>query len=90
MTQQIDPVALTNATDITCESCGNYTFQPVFLFKRISALLSPDGREGIVPINTFCCVACGWVNKVFQPASGLVAQDYTPQQADPSQLTLDL
>lgn len=58
---------LTNAQDITCENCGNYTFQEVALMKRISALVSPTGKEAIVPIPTFACNACGFINKQFLP-----------------------
>lgn len=60
-------IDLTNAQDITCENCGNYTFQEVVLMKKISALVSPNGKEGIVPIPTFACNACGFINKQFLP-----------------------
>lgn len=58
---------LSLAEDIVCENCGNLTFQEVLLMKKVSALLSPNGKEGIVPIPTFSCVACGWVNEMFRP-----------------------
>ena len=58
---------LSTATDIICENCGNMTFQEVLLMKKVSALVSPNGKEGIVPIPTFSCVACGYVNKMFRP-----------------------
>lgn len=58
---------LTNAQDVTCDNCGNYTFQEVALMKKISALVSPTGKEAIVPIPTFACNACGFINKQFLP-----------------------
>ena len=58
---------LSQATDIVCENCGNLTFEEVMMMKKVSALVSPNGKEGIVPIPTFACVACGWVNKMFRP-----------------------
>ena len=58
---------LSQATDITCENCGNFTFEEVMMMKKVSALVSPNGKEGIVPIPTFACVACGYVNKMFRP-----------------------
>jgi uncharacterized Zn finger protein len=58
---------LSQATDIVCENCGNLTFEEVLLLKKVSALVSPNGKEGIVPIPTFSCVACGYVNKMFRP-----------------------
>ena len=58
---------LSQATDIVCENCGNLTFQEVLLMKKVSAIVSPNGKEGIVPIPTFSCVACGYVNEMFRP-----------------------
>jgi len=63
-------VDIAQADDVVCESCGNYTFSQVFLMKKVSALLSPNGREGIVPIPTFGCNACGFVNAQFLPVRG--------------------
>jgi hypothetical protein len=83
MTQQPD---LSMAEDIVCERCGNYTFQDVFLFKKVSALLSPTGKTGLVPIQTFACVACGNVNSMFMADTGAIATS----PSDPAQLSLDL
>jgi uncharacterized Zn finger protein len=58
---------LSNAQDIKCEDCGNYTFEEVVLMKQVSALVSPTGKEAIVPIPTFACNACGFINKQFLP-----------------------
>lgn len=69
MSQQQINVDLSNAQDIVCENCGNYTFEEVLLMKKLSALLSPTGKEAIVPIPTFACNACGFINKQFLPAA---------------------
>ena len=61
-------VDLSTADDITCDSCGNYTFLPVMLMKRLSAIISPTGEEAIVPVQVFSCNACGWLNKEFLPS----------------------
>lgn len=60
-------VDLSKAQDVTCDNCGNYTFQEVVLMKKVSALVSPTGKEGIVPIPVFACNACGNINKQFLP-----------------------
>jgi uncharacterized Zn finger protein len=60
-------VDLSKADDITCENCGNYTFNEVVLMKRLSALISPTGKEAVVPIPTFACNACGFINRRFLP-----------------------
>lgn len=70
---------LSLATDIVCESCGNLTFQEVLLMKKVSALVSPNGKEGIVPIPTFSCVACGYVNKMFRPVKPTGAEEPTEE-----------
>lgn len=75
--QQIN-VDLTNAQDIVCENCGNYTFNEVLLMKKLSALLSPTGKEAIIPIPTFACNACGFINRQFLPTS--MRGEETPEQ----------
>lgn len=60
-------VDLSKAPDVTCDNCGNYTFQEVVLMKKVSALVSPTGKDGIVPIPVFACNACGFINKQFLP-----------------------
>lgn len=69
MTKQQPPMNLdlSNAQDVVCDNCGNYTFTEVVLMKRISALVSPTGKEASVPIPTFSCNACGFINKQFLP-----------------------
>ena len=56
--------------DIVCESCGGKYFRQVHAFKRLSALISPSGKEQIVPIPVFRCDECGFINKEFRPVEG--------------------
>ena len=60
-------VDISKAEDVVCERCGNYTFEQVMLMKKVSALMSPTGKEAVVPIPTFACNACGHINKGFLP-----------------------
>tara|TARA_R110002012_G_scaffold305027_2_gene508893 strand:- start:1674 stop:1955 length:282 start_codon:yes stop_codon:yes gene_type:complete len=53
--------------DIACENCGCKYFRQVNSFKRISALVSPTGKEQIVPVPTFRCDECGFINEEFRP-----------------------
>jgi len=53
--------------DIICEKCGNPTFVPASLFKRLPASISPSGQATIVPLQVFECSACRWVNEEFLP-----------------------
>ena len=59
---------LAQAESIACEHCANQTFVTVMMMKRISPIISPTGKEAIVPIQTFACNACGFVNEAFSPA----------------------
>ena len=60
-------VDLSNALDIVCEECGCKTFKEVAFIKKVSALVSPTGKEAVVPVGTFACSACGHVNNEFDP-----------------------
>jgi uncharacterized Zn finger protein len=87
MSQQIN-VDLSKADDITCENCGNYTFQEVALMKRLSAIMSPTGKEAIVPVPTFACNACGYINKRFLPVT-FNNQEEASEQPTESKLKLE-
>lgn len=67
-------VDLSNALDVSCEECGNFTFREVAFIKRVSALVSPTGKEAVVPVGTFACSQCGHVNKEFDPFRQPVAK----------------
>ena len=67
-TAPISASQLAQAESVTCESCSNHTFVTVMMMKRISPIISPTGKEAVVPIQTFACNACGFVNKEFLPA----------------------
>ena len=64
MNQNIN-IDLGNIDNIKCEECENETFVPAFVIKQISALMSPTGKETIVPVQLFQCAKCGHVNKKF-------------------------
>ena len=56
---------LEDMTDIVCENCGCRYFNQVHAFKRVSALLSPTGKEQIAPVPSFRCSDCGHINEEF-------------------------
>ena len=63
----VDPSSL---KDIKCENCGCKFFRQVHAFKRVSALVSPTGKEQIVPVPTFRCDECGFINEDFRIEPG--------------------
>ena len=66
--QQID---LSKATPMKCEKCENPTFKQSLMLHKLSALLSPNGQETIVPAAVFACEKCGHVNSDFTQKSSL-------------------
>ena len=48
---------------IVCDECGNASFIQAFFLKKVSALVSPTGKEAIVPIQVFSCGNCGAIPK---------------------------
>ena len=71
MPKQQVKVDLTQAETIKCEKCENPFFINATILKRISALLSPSGQEGIVPIEVYSCGNCGEVPKSMLVGSGI-------------------
>ena len=64
-------VDLSKADTIKCDDCGNYLFITSYVIKRVSAILSPTGQEGLVPIQVYSCGNCGQVPKSLLEGSGL-------------------
>jgi len=60
---------LSKATDFECSNCSCRYFETVFAFKKMSALVSPTGQESMIPIQTFRCTECGFIEKEFLPKS---------------------
>jgi len=60
-------VDMSQTTAEVCESCENDTFTQVYQMRRLSALLSPAGKESMIPIQVFACVKCNHINKGFLP-----------------------
>ena len=64
--KELEPKMPTDMKDLVCEKCGGRYFRQVQGFKIISALQSPTGKEQIMPIPTFRCDDCGYINKEFR------------------------
>ena len=48
---------------IVRENCGNASFIQAFFLKKVSALVSPTGKEAIIPMQVFSCGNCGAIPK---------------------------
>ena len=61
---QIDIASLET---LYCENCKAKVFAEGMLIKRVSALLTGTGKEGLIPIPAFYCVTCGTVVERYLP-----------------------
>ena len=61
---QINPNDL---EDIVCDKCGSQCFEQTYLFKKLSAVLSPNGQETMIPQQIYRCADCGHINDIFLP-----------------------
>jgi len=68
MQEQID---ISKTSAIKCEKCDNSTFKQSLLLRKLSALVSPNGQETLVPVQVFACEKCGNVNSEFSDISGI-------------------
>jgi len=59
-------VSLEKTTPIICESCGNDTFTQALFLRRVSPLLTGTGKQGVIPVPTFVCSACNYINEEFK------------------------
>tara|TARA_R110001592_G_C12900811_1_gene726604 strand:+ start:250 stop:495 length:246 start_codon:yes stop_codon:yes gene_type:complete len=60
-------IDVSDLTDLVCDHCGAKVFREAKMFKRLSALVSPTGKDQIVPIPVFRCDECGHINDEFLP-----------------------
>lgn len=58
MDQLSNPMMVLEAPNIVCE-CGCKTFVSVSVLKKLSALISPTGRQEIIDIPLYQCSRCG-------------------------------
>ena len=69
--QMQETIDFSKTTQIQCEACQGSTFKQTLLLRKMSALVSPNGQETIIPMQVFSCEKCGHVNKEFSDVSGI-------------------
>lgn len=65
--QQQVHVDMTQTTEVKCDECNSDRFEQVVKMRRLSAILSPTGKEALIPMPVFACKNCGHVNEEFLP-----------------------
>ena len=76
--QQVQ-VDLKQAETIKCSDCGNYLFITSFILKRLSALVSPNGQEALIPVQVYSCGNCGKVADGMLEGSGVEEESSFPR-----------
>lgn len=71
MSTSLPQSALDTALDLSCEKCGNKYFTEATMVKKVSALVSPTGKELLVPVPVLSCLDCKHVNDIFLPRTGI-------------------
>ena len=64
-------VDLKQADTIKCNECSNYLFITSFILKKLSAIVSPNGQEALIPVQVYSCGNCGKVAEGMLDIAGL-------------------
>ena len=43
---------------LACNNCSSEKFDQVFIIKKVSAIISPTGKQILLPIPVFECIKC--------------------------------
>ena len=63
--QQQMNIDISQTTEMKCDKCENNTFKQTMMLRKVSAIVSPNGQETIIPVGVFACETCGHVNEEF-------------------------
>ena len=58
-------IDISQTSEMKCDKCENNTFKQTMMLRKVSAIVSPNGRETIIPMAVFACEKCGHVNEEF-------------------------
>lgn len=83
MNPKIAPMKITeetvrNAKFTECD-CGGVMFTEKMMFKKISALLSPTGKDEYFPMEVIVCDKCGKVPTIFNPGN-FIPKEYLAEK----------
>lgn len=60
-------VSYDQTDSIKCEKCEGEVFIPAFLLRKVSALVSPTGKDTVLPVQLFACANCNHINEDMLP-----------------------
>jgi len=56
-------ISMADTEAFTCDDCSNAVFIPAVFLRRLSPLMSPTGKEAMIPVQVYSCGNCGKVPK---------------------------
>ena len=72
MAENLDNIGMMNAAkaiykspNVVCPKCGSKVFHEALVLKKVSAIVSPTGREELYPIPVYVCDKCGAIPEEF-------------------------
>ena len=68
-------VDLKQADTIKCKDCNNYLFITSFILKKLSAIVSPNGQEALIPVQVYSCGNCGKVADGMLDGAGIEEEE---------------
>jgi hypothetical protein len=74
MNQQQPQVDLKQTTAVRCK-CDHEYFSQSFMMRRVSSILTGNGKPGFVPIPVFTCNSCGTVIPEMLPPELKMVED---------------
>ena len=58
-------IDMSQTSEMKCDKCENNTFKQTMMLRKVSAIVSPNGKETIIPVGVFACESCNNVNEEF-------------------------
>ena len=58
-------IDISQTSEMKCDKCENNTFKQTMMLRKMSAIVSPNGQETIIPMAVFACEKCNHVNEEF-------------------------
>lgn len=59
MEQQQINIRPEDTTGVDCPKCHTQFFIPVYLLRKVSAIVSPSGQEEVIQVPVMACANCG-------------------------------
>lgn len=85
---KITPEMIKNSQALRCD-CGGMLFVEKLVFKRLSSILSPTGKDETIPMPVIVCENCGKVPTIFDPQN-LMPKELKATNNKPGKKTLKI